>query len=457
MTHRTVRLAALAFLAVTTADAAGWKVGVARRDVTPDAPIWMAGYGARTAPSEGVVHPLWVRALAIEDEAGTAVVLVTLDVCGIDRDLSLAIRRALEERHALARDRVVLACSHTHCGPVIGRNLITMYPLDDEQRARVAEYSDRLRDAAIAVVGEALTDRKPATLARGLGRADFGVNRRNNDQGKVPELLAALALAGPNDPDVPVLVARGDDGAPRAIAFGYACHCTTLQFNRLCNDYAGFAQVELESAYPGATTFFWAGCGADQNPLPRGTLELAERHGRELASAVRTTIDAGGLRPIEGRLATAYGETAIDFDAIPDRNHWEEKARSDDRFEAQRARALLARIDAEGSLPAAYPYPIGAWRLGDDLVWIFLGGEVVVDYALRLKRNLGADSTWVAAYCNDVMAYIPTRRVWDEGGYEGGGAMLYYGLPARWSGRIEDQVIEGVREVVEVVNATQNR
>lgn len=431
---------------------AEWKVGVARRDVTPTEPIWMAGYGARTSPSEGVEQPLWVRALAIEDEAGTTVLLITLDVCGIDRDLSLEIRDAIEAKHGLGRDRVVLACSHTHCGPVIGRNLITMYPLDDAQRATIAAYTNRLRDEAIAVAGEALTDRKPAMLRRGLARANFGINRRNNDQGKVTELRSALALAGPSDSDVPVLTAVGEHNVLRAVVFGYACHCTTLQFNRLCNDYAGFAQIEIEKAFPNATSFFWAGCGADQNPLPRGTLELAKLHGHELAGAVRSVIYHGGMRFVEGRIATAYGETSLAFDAIPDKAHWEKQAESSDRYESQRAKALLRRIEADGRLSPTYPYPIAAWRLGDDLLWIFLGGEVVVDYALRLKRNLGADRTLVAAYCNDVMAYIPTRRVWDEGGYEGGGAMLYYGLPARWSDKVEEEVIEAVRELVQAVD-----
>ena len=59
--------------------------------------------------------------------------LVTLDVCGIGRELSIRIRDALQQRQGLARERIVLACSHTHCGPVVGSNLITMYPLDDAQ------------------------------------------------------------------------------------------------------------------------------------------------------------------------------------------------------------------------------------------------------------------------------------------------------------------------------------
>ena len=112
-------------------------------------------------------------------------------------------------------------------------------------------------------------------------------------------------------------------------------------------------------------------------------------------------------------------------------------------------------MDENGSLDSTYPYPVQAWTLGDDLLWIFLGGEVVVDYSLRIKRNLGTRNTWVAAYCNDVMAYIPSLRVLKEGGYEGGGAMLYYGHPAPWSEKVEDQVISGVLNVVKPLRSKE--
>jgi hypothetical protein len=90
---------------------------------------------------------------------------------------------------------------------------------------------------------------------------------------------------------------------------------------------------------------------------------------------------------------------------------------------------------------------VQVWRLGSDLTWIALGGEVVVDYSRRLKNELGLGTTWVAGYTNDVMAYIPSVRVLKEGGYEGGGAMVYYGLPASWSPRVEELIVAAVHDV----------
>ncbi len=439
-------LAAFAVSITSSAVAAGWKAGTAKVAITPKQSMWMAGYGNRDHPSEGVEHDLWAKALVLEDPDGAKAVIVTLDVCGISRPLSNAVRDRLEKAHGLTRDRIVLACSHTHCGPVVGTNLITMYPLDEEQLGRVEAYADWLTNAIVEVVAKAFGTVEPVELAWETGRCGFAVNRRNNNQAKVPELRRQLALQGPEDHDVPVLKVQGANGEVKAIVFGYACHCTTLSYYKFCGDYAGFTQIALESAHPGAQAMFVAGCGADQNPLPRGTLEQAKDYGKQLADAVEHVL-ASPMRPISGVLRSSYKEIDLAFAPIPEKSHWETVAKSENRFEAARAKMLLKRIESEGSLADSYKYPVQAWKLGNDLTWIFLGGEVVVDYAQRIKRNLGSTNTWVSAYCNDVMAYIPSLRVLKEGGYEGGGAMVYYGQPAPWSERVEEQVIDAVREV----------
>src|SRR5262249_14974987 len=116
-----------------------------------------------------------------------------------------------------------------------------------------------------------------------------------------------------------------------------------------------------------------------------------------------------------------------------------------------RAKRMLQTLDDGGKIDDHYPaYPIQVWRLGDQLVWIALGGEVVVDYDLRLKKELGKGRPlWVMAYANDVMAYMPSLRVLKEGGYEGKDAMVYYGQPAKWGTEVEEKIIRKVHELVE--------
>ena len=428
---------------------AGWKAGTGRVAITPKEPMWMAGYASRTGPSEGAVHDLWAKALAIEDPAGERAILVTLDVCGIDRELSNRVRDALESGHRLSRRQIVLACSHTHSGPVVGTNLLTMYKIDADQRRRIAEYAEFLVGAIVSACGQAISRLEESQLAWGTGRCDFAVNRRTNKEPQVPDLRRRLALQGPVDHDVPVLKVAGGNGQLLAVVFGYACHCTVLGFNKFCGDYAGFAQVDLEKGHPGAQAMFVAGCGGDQNPIPRRTLDLAAGYGKQLAESVEDAL-RGPLKTIDGPIKTGYEELALAFASLPAKDQIERDAKSDNFYIASRAKHLLETIERRGRLEPSYPYPVEVWRLGD-LTWVFLGGEVVVDYALRIKRNLGTSHTWVSAYCNDVMAYIPSQRVLKEGGYEGGGAMVYYGQPTVWSDEVEEAIIAAVARRLQAV------
>jgi neutral ceramidase len=344
----------------------------------------------------------------------------------------------------------VLACSHTHCGPVVGTNLLTMYKIDDAERRRIAEYTQFLESAVVNVAEQALNRLQDVRLSWGTGLCDFAVNRRNNREPDVPKLRRQLALQGPDDHDVPVLRAARPDGSLLAVVCGYACHCTVLSFYQFCGDYAGFAQLELEARHPGATAFFVAGCGADQNPLPRRTVELAAEYGKQLAESVARVL-GGPLRPVEGPLHASYEEIELAFATLPAKADIEQDAKSSNFSIASRAKHLLQILETRGHLEPAYPYPVQAWRL-DDLTWIFLGGEVVVDYSLRIKRNLGSSHTWVSSYCNDVMAYIPSKRVLKEGGYEGATSMIYYGQPTVWSEQVEEAIIAAVGRRISAVS-----
>lgn len=436
--------------AATPAVAESWQAGTAKAAITPKESMWMAGYGARNRPSEGAVHDLWTKALALRDPTGRKVVLVTLDLAAIDRNLSKAIRDGIQARHGLSREQIVLSCSHTHCGPVAGSSLMTMYKLDNVQLGKVEDYTRMLAQVVGEVVDRALEGLEPVNLSWETGRCDFAVNRRNNQENDVPVLRTKLALKGPVDHAVPVLRVRDPAGKVRAVVFGYACHCTVLSFYKFCGDYAGFAQIEIERRNPGSQAMFVAGCGADQNPLPRRSLELAEGYGRQLADAVCRVLSSP-MRPIEGPLRPGYQEIDLAFGPLPDREQIEKDAASSDFYIASRARHLLGQIRAHGKLAADYPYPVQAWGL-DDLTWVFLGGEVTVDYALRIKRNVGDSHTWVSAYCNDVMAYIPSLRVLKEGGYEGATSMIYYGQPTVWSERIEEDIIASVGRVLAAIS-----
>jgi hypothetical protein len=432
------------------ADAAPFKAGVASRIITPDVPMWMAGYGNRDHPSEGTQHDLTVNALALEDSAGTILVLVTSDLIGIPREFGENVAAEVQRRAGIPRERLMLTASHTHCGPVLDHNLMDMYPMSGAQRSQVARYTERLMMTTVEAILAALADRKPARLSYGTGTARFAMNRR---QPTANGFINGRNPDGPVDHSVPALRVEAADGSLRAAIFGYACHNTTLSYYRWCGDYAGFAQRDVEAKYPGAVAMFWAGCGADANPLPRGTVEHAKRYGGELADAVEGVL-AKSMSPISGTLAARYATIPLAFDHVPTREQLVADAQDKkNHTRRQRGERFLKMLDSGGSIPREYPrYPVQVWRLGDGPLWISLGGEVVVDYGLRLKKELaGMHPVWVTGYANDVMAYIPSERVLKEGGYEGDTSMLPYGQPSKWQAGLEEKIVGKVKELARQV------
>jgi len=357
--------------------------------------------------------------------------------------LSNQVCEKLAKSQGLKRSQIAFCTSHTHTGPVVQGNLVPLHYLqvDRNQQILVEQYGQKLVKQLVEISAKAIAGLKPADVAWGSGKATFAVNRRNNKEAKVPELRQQGKLVGPVDHDAPVLMVKSD-GKLKAIVFGYACHATVLSFYQWSGDYPGFAQMELEKKYPGATALFFAGCGADQNPLPRRKVELAKEYGKRLAAAVGRVVD-GGTKSLAPKLTMDYREIPLKLDSLPNKKQLEDDAKSGNRFIAARAKMLLDKIADGKPLPQTYPYPVQTWRLGE-IQFVTLGGEVVVDFAVRLKSELQGVKTFVAGYANDVMAYIASRRVLREGGYEGASAMIYYGLPTRWDLSSEDDIVNEV-------------
>lgn len=430
-----------------TAADAPYKAGVASKVITPTEPIWMAGYASRTKPAEGKTHDLYAKALCVEDATGTRLVLVTTDLIGIPRALGEAVAAEAEKKHGLKRANLILSASHTHSGPVIRENLVDMYPMTKEQAAKVEEYTRKLQSDLVAVIGESMKELKPAALKYGAGMATFAVNRREPTE---KGIINGRNPAGPVDHTVPVLSVEVS-GKPVAVVFGYACHNTTVSFNNWCGDYAGFAQLEVQKAVPGAIAMFWTGCGADANPLPRGNLKLCEEYGKELAKAAVEALKTA--KPITGNFASKYEVIPLKFDAVLTKQQLTADALSKSLAVQKRAERLLKELEANGKLSDTYShYPVQAWAIGDQVLWVALGGEVVIDYNLRLKKDVPTSrALWVMGYANDVMAYIPSARVLKEGGYEADSSQIYYGMPGKWSPSIEDAIVAKVKELAHAV------
>jgi len=427
-----------------------WKAGIAKTVITPEKSVWLAGYGSKRPP-DGKLHDLWMKALALEDAAGKRVVLITSDFQGVPKGMSDQVFEQLLKQFKLERQQVMLTFSHNHCGPRLGDDLVDYYPIEAEQVELVKEYTALMVTKCVAMVGEALSQLAPASLKIGEGKATFAVNRRNNKEAEVPAMMAkGTPLVGPVDHAAPIMTITRPDGKLEAILFGYACHPTTLSFLTWCGDYPGFAQLELEKAHPGATAMFVNTCGGDQNPLPRRSVELCQKYGHMLAVGVEDTLKQP-LRPVSSSIRTAFELIDLPYLKVVTRDDLHPLLQDPSPIKGRWAARMLQKLDAGEKFPAAYPYPVHAWQLGKEMLVIGQGAETVVDYALRFKKEFGP-GTWVCGYADDMIAYIPSRRIWEEGGYEGGSNLFEYGRPAfRWAGDIEDRIAASVRKLVKQV------
>jgi hypothetical protein len=311
----------------------------------------------------------------------------------------------------------------------------------------VQKYSRRLQNILVETAEAALTNLQPAQLEHGVSRATFAMNRRiyredRIDFGENPE--------GPVDWEVPVLKIKGANDSLRAVLFGYACHGTSIagdDFYLVSGDYMGYARQHLETLYPGVVVMYVTGMGADSNPSPRGRLLDAKRHGVELAGAVIGILNHP-MRPVRGAVRLAYAEADLPFVEPPSREQIEKEAQHKDVHIRNRAEAALKLLNSGKPLPQSIPLPMAAARIGDDLTFVMMGGEVVVDYALRFKRMFAHDHAWMIGYAYTVPGYIPSVRILKEGGYEAHSAWTYYGFYGPFSTRVEDVLLKKMTELV---------
>jgi neutral ceramidase len=433
------------------ADDAVWKVGLARAKITPDQPVFMAGYASRNKPYDRIEEDLFAKVLVLEDASGAKAALITTDLIGFPAEISEPMCRQVAERTGIARERIIVNSSHTHAGPTLS---LDPSPRDGRALAdteRTVAYTKSLQDKIVKAAAEAAGNLQPARLSRGGGVVHFVMNRREfTERG----IILGVNPRGLADRSVPILRIDGEDGQPLAVVFGAACHNTTLTGNNyeISGDYAGHAQRLIEEKLPGVQAMFLMGCGGDANPYPRGTHELAKQHGGELAAEVLRILETK-FTPVHGPLRVAFGQVALPLASPPAKPELEKDAAGTGirQFVAQR---MLERLAKGEKLPTEYHTSIAVWQFGEDLTLVALPGEVVVDYVRLLEDALGPNRLWVSGYNHDVFGYLPSARVLREGGYETRG--LIYGGVGYFAPEAEQAIVAKVRELASAAGRKQS-
>ncbi len=417
-------------------------VGVAKIDITPSEPVRMYGYAARKTESEGIAGRLKASALAIGEESGDGPALLLAVDCGaVPPALRDAVFGRVQAKVKLKPERFVLCNSHTHSGP----DLAGMGSLSGVEREHLERYAKELTGKLEHVVLKALAARQPGRLAWTQGSVGFAANRRVLKDGKWVGFGAVPGAAV--DHSLPLLRVSDAQGKVLAVVVNYACHNTTLRgdFKQIHGDWAGAAQEAIEAEHPGVTALVTIGCGADADPCPHGNVELCRQHGRALADEVRRLL-AGPFKPVTPRLSARRVVLPLPYAALPPIE--ELKQRAPNAFPLQR---LLKQLERGEKLPAARDYHVTVWAFGEDLAMVFLSDEVVVDYALRMKRGFDGTRLWISAYTDLVAGYVVSDRLIGEGGYEVNNSLstlVSYGRPESVQPSVEQRILECVRSLL---------
>ena len=430
---------------------ATWKAGVAKAVITPEKSRLARGLRDETSAGRKTARPV-DEGPGPRGDAGRRAVLVTSDFQGVPKGMSDRVFEQLREKFGLERQQVMLTFSHNHCGPRLGDDLVDYYPVEAEQVELVNEYT-------ALMVTHGGDGRRGARQTRPGASADRDRARRH-----LPSIAATTArptcrhcwpkgkpLAGPVDHSVPVMTVTRPDGRIEAILFGYACHPTTLSFSHLVRRLSRLRPVRAGSKPSGRH-------GDVRQHLRRRSEPAAAPQRRALPALWPHAGRRASKRPESSRLSpcrrdlrTAFEYVELPYLKVTSREELSRPSKATTPF-ARAGPPACSRSSTRGEkFPPSYPYPVHAWRLGTEMLVIGMGAETVVDYALRFKAEFGP-GTWVCGYADDMISYIPSRRVWEEGGYEGGSNLFEYGRPAlRWAGDIEDRIAATVHKLVRQV------
>lgn len=425
------------------------RAGFAAADITPAVGCMLNGFIARSSPSTGIDSALSVRVLALENGPERALI-VSFDLLGLSPVWADRLVEALGGRSGVSPDQIILACTHTHSGPMTAR----MRGIAGEDSA----YLENLERAVLRAAAQAVERLQSARLSWGRAPLRLAHNRRQQVDG--PDGVSVVLgrnPGGPADTAVRVLHLRTKDQA--ILLFHYACHpyCLGGDYTLISADFWGYAAEAL--AHEGFDSIYLNGCCGDLAPeLAFGGPEAARQTGVELAEAVMTALHAGPASD-SAVLAVRSRRLELAHDVVPRLADIQAELNGVDRTVREVERAdprvierirtawrewiaeLATAIGSDGRLPPLAAR-VSVARIGEGAL-VALPGEMFYEAGRDIARELSAKPVCVAAYCHGYIGYIPTPEAFALGGYEVEEAHRYTGL---W--RVNQQAASSIRQQV---------
>ena len=405
------------------------KVGVAERDVTP--PI---GFVINHPPREsiGVHDPLFVRALVLDDEAGTKVGIMCSDLIGIGFDVADKLCERIRTEFGI--DQVLINCSHPHSSTGLSVPDLEVYEMNDD----ATKWPDRTHEAIMEMFAEACDSTRSVALRAGRAPVQVGFNRRIvKDDGYV---TMGPNREGPVVPWANVLVAEcADSGSPVALLFQHTAHPVIVP-NTSCltsADYPGAAVIRIhEELGDDVVALFGQGCAGNINGYPlRSTHENADEAGRKLGEAALKAMREA--EPIStDRITFREVRSYIPAHELPTMEVWQQTV--DDLTAAYEKgdkpwlpepvyRGVMDTLEKlkghieRGEDPPPWRIDVYTVMLGNEWCLTALANEMFCQYELWVDEAAPFAHTMTFGYTNGGAGYIGVDEAWamgKRGGYE---------------------------------------
>ncbi|MCU6708896.1 hypothetical protein M6D81_09200 [Paenibacillus sp. J5C_2022] len=436
---------------------------VSKMVITPNEPVYMAGFGNRTEKSTGVHDDIYAKAVLLV--ANQPLLLLTLDMLGGDRSFIHGIKETLYALFELKAEQILINFSHTHGSvyatgehyPELRKGRYSMgngvgIDLDIHNPDHYSEdiaYYHMLKETLVGLVRKCYEGLEEGELQLAVGTTELSVSRRlPTDNG----IQWAPNFAEEIDKELTVMKLINAEGKLRGILFSHGCHPTSMNNREISAEFVGHACVCLEKQYEGATAIFLQGCGAEIKPVASVdgtvfklcTFEEMELAGQTFALEVSDMIAHADFRTIEPSFQTKLLDVLL-YTEEANIADYERELNDPDVHEVKKdiLRQLIHWIQT-GTAKERLPMYIAIWQLDDTTRLVALEGEISTKYSLMIKQLLRNYTTIVLGYSNGVSTYISTRKMIAEGGYEADRAPKAHKFRASFIPEIEDIIIGSI-------------
>ena len=440
------------------------KTGYAKVCINPPYGAPIAGY-YETRFVKGIADSLYARAVAFDDGERKAVI-IALDLCYLYQPAYDAIKKAIMDACGIESDAIFISCSHTHTGPVVNEDSVCDMISPEGYIPFLIACA---RDAAVY----ALDDLRESTMETAQAQAKniSFIRRYRMKDGSVatnpgvnnPDIDHALGT--PNETVKLVKILR--EGADDIFIANFGTHPDSVGGEYISADYMGYVCDILEKAVPNTKCIFLLGAQGDVNhvnvhptpgesaisvidfdSVPR-SLKHAEHMGRIIAGAVLSVCSI--TEPVKTD-KISYSSKRVDLPSHQENHRLEEARYIHDMYTSGRANELpykemaLTTAVAEATRivnlehgPESFPFLLSAVKVGD-LVFAGIGGEPFTELGNRICADSPFKETILCCLTNCSGGYIPTRKAYEEGGYEARSSELRPGG--------DDILAEGMRQLL---------